>query len=165
MPKRENTLTTELTIPANVTEVSLTLPDGLGFDDWECVGIQLGRMGRACQWWIGDWLNFGARAYGEKYTQAIEATGYDYQTLANFAWVAEKVGVSLRRETLPWSHHKEVAKLDPPGQRRWLEIAENQKLSVSSLRAAMRGAESKPTKVTCPTCGHRVDPNDFKRGV
>ena len=33
--------------------------------------------------WIGDWLNYGERKWGEKYKEALEKTGYDYQTLRN----------------------------------------------------------------------------------
>lgn len=36
----------------------------------------------AVQWWVGDWLNFGERKYGEKYAQGMDATGYAYQTVA-----------------------------------------------------------------------------------
>lgn len=28
------------------------------------------------RWWIGDWLAFGERVYGETYSQAVEATGH-----------------------------------------------------------------------------------------
>jgi hypothetical protein len=78
--------------------------------------VVLGEIGRACQWWIGDWLNYGERAYGEKYAQGMAATGYELQTLTNMAWVAARVEISRRREILSWSHHAEVAALESDEQ-------------------------------------------------
>lgn len=77
-----------------------------------------------------DLLRFGENKYGDKYTNAVDATECDYQTLSNAKPVAEKVEIYRRRENLSWSHHAEVAalplkraeaptsskrKLDPPG--------------------------------------------------
>ncbi|MGH2954666.1 MAG: LmbU family transcriptional regulator, partial [Thermoanaerobaculia bacterium] len=128
---------TDLTL-RGVTETALELPDDLSFEDWQRMGETLGRIGRACQWWIGDWLNFGERAYGEKYTQAIEATGYDYDTLNGFRWVAQEVESVRRRTNLSWSHHREVAALDPPDQEERLDRAEAEGWSVHELRKAVR---------------------------
>ena len=41
-------------------------------------------VAQTVQWWIGDALNFGEQRYGEMYTQAIDETGLDYQTLPNW---------------------------------------------------------------------------------
>lgn len=30
---------------------------------------------------LGDWLNYGERVYGEKYSQAMDATGLDWHPL------------------------------------------------------------------------------------
>jgi hypothetical protein len=49
--------------------------------------------------------------WGEKYDEAI-AIGFEYQTAANAAHVAEKFHFYRRREKLSWSHHAEVAPLD-----------------------------------------------------
>lgn len=121
-----------------ITETAWEPKTELTFDQWETIGRDLGRMGRACQWWIGDWLNFGAPRYGDKYTNAIEITGYDIQTLANMAWVAGRYEPSRRRENLSWSHHAEVATLDPADQDQWLTLAEQQNLGVHKLRAAIK---------------------------
>ena len=44
------------------------------------------------KWCLGDWLNFGAsQKYGEKYDEAIAATGYDYKTLRNAKSICAKV--------------------------------------------------------------------------
>ena len=67
----------------------------------------------AVQWWVGDWINYGEKQYGEAYAQAIEVTGKEYQALADTAWVAGKVEFSLRNENLSFAHHREVASLGP----------------------------------------------------
>lgn len=121
-----------------ITDKSWQPTTELTFNEWAAIGKQLGRAGRACQWWIGDWLNFGAPRYGEKYAQAVEITGYDIQTLANMAWVAGRYTPSRRRENLSWSHHQELATLDEKDQNQWLDIAEQQKLGVHKLRAAIK---------------------------
>ena len=38
--------------------------------------MALARIERGCPWWIGDWMAFGERTYGEKHAQAISPTGY-----------------------------------------------------------------------------------------
>lgn len=124
----------ELTIPGKLSPTALELPGGLTFEDWEAAGARLGEIGRACQWWIGDWLNFGERAYGEKYAQAMEMTGLDYATLADYAYVANNVEPSVRTEGLSWSHHKAVAKLEPGLQELRLEEAATEEWSVAEFR-------------------------------
>jgi len=66
-------------------------------------------MAKSAQWWLGDWVMFGEQRYGEKHAQAIEATGYSYQTIANAKWIAGKFEFSERTENLTWYHHMNVA--------------------------------------------------------
>ncbi len=68
-------------------------------------------------------------AYGETYSQVLDATDYDYETLRDAAWVSRKVGLPCRKDSLSFSHHKEVATLEPADQDEWLAIAENQGLT------------------------------------
>lgn len=79
---------------------------------------------RRGQWWVGDWLNYGERAYGEKYAQAMDVTGLEYDTLSSYRWVAAEIEPCLRKQKLSWSHHKEVAALEPAEQAEWLDRAE-----------------------------------------
>lgn len=92
-------------------------------------------------WWVGDWLNYGERKWGEMYTQAIEVTGLSYQTLRDSKWVAAKVRLSLRRDNLSFSRHKEVAGMPPNDQEAWLYEAEAEGLSREGLRKAIRKAK------------------------
>ena len=63
------------------------------------------------------------RKYGETYTQAIEATGLNYQSVADAKWVAEKYEVSERTENLSWTHHRHAASLPPDTRREVLATA------------------------------------------
>jgi N6-adenosine-specific RNA methylase IME4 len=138
-PNKERTQTAdEIAVAGTWSETALELPENLSFEDWERTGALLGRIGRACQWWIGDWLNFGERKYGEKYSQAMEATGYEYSTLNSFRYVAQQIELVRRRTSLSWSHHETVAALDPPEQDDWLEKAAAEGWSVSELRRQLK---------------------------
>jgi hypothetical protein len=61
-------------------------------------------------------------------------TGYDRQTLMNMVYVASHFEFSRRREGLSWSHHAELAALEPEDQERWLDHSEQERLSVRDLR-------------------------------
>ncbi len=104
------------------------------YETWEQVGQQLSYIERAVHWWIGDWINYGERRYGEMYSQALEETGFTYETLRNDKWVANKIELSCRHDNLSFSHHQEVASLPPEAQKRWLDKAEKESLSVRELR-------------------------------
>ncbi|MBV9688974.1 MAG: hypothetical protein JO202_04600 [Ktedonobacteraceae bacterium] len=75
------------------------------------------------QFWIGDWLNYGERAWGKKYEEALQQTGLDYQTLRDYKWVASHVPLSVRKDTLSFHHHKQVASLDTQQQEHLLTKA------------------------------------------
>jgi DNA methylase len=129
-----------LNIPGCAFEATaLKIEHGMAYDHWQRLGSVLRTVEGAVQWWIGDWCNYGESEYGEKYSQAIEETGYEYQTLANYGYAARQVEVSLRRENVPWSHHLLVAPLSPKEQKKWLDRAEKQKLTHKALRAAIDG--------------------------
>ncbi len=135
-------------------DVSLTLttdgfqftPTGLivegqpTYETWAIVGCKLQYVEGAVHWWIGDWLNYGERAYGETYAQAIEETGHKYQTVANDKYVAGKIEVSHRRENVDWSTHAEVAALPPEQQDYWLDKAEAEGFTRQDLRQHIRSA-------------------------
>lgn len=147
----------------------------LPYEDWLRYGSRLGLAGRNANWWLGDWLRFGSARYGAKYAAASRVTGYDRQSLMNMVYVANRFEFSRRRENLSWSHHAELAALDPEAQDSWLERAGEDSMSVRDLReelAASRTADERrspapdetsadePELITCPHCGHHfaLDP-------
>ncbi|MCW2226998.1 MT-A70 family methyltransferase [Bradyrhizobium elkanii] len=122
----------DLGLPGIVTRVGLDLPTDLDFSAWSEIGNTLRGVEGAIQWWIGDWLNFGEKKYGETYSQAIDATEYTYQSLADAKWVSEKFGFSDRSENLSWTHHRVAAGTPDPGA--LLSLAEQNGWSVRELR-------------------------------
>ncbi|MDA2921099.1 hypothetical protein MYX76_16680 [Desulfobacterota bacterium AH_259_B03_O07] len=73
------------------------------------------------RFWLGDWLNYGERKYGEKYSQALEQTDYEYDTLRKFGYVSDRVEIGNRFPELDWTHHMVVAPLEPKEQIKWHE--------------------------------------------
>jgi hypothetical protein len=131
-------------------------------------------MGQGVAWWIGDWLRYGNLQWGERYARASRIIGYDPQTLMNMAYVASSYPPHERRPNLSWSHHAELAVLEASERRHWMDIAEEQRMSVRCLRQELRrarqnreqaGAASRrgstsghdPEVVRCPQCGFSLD--------
>jgi hypothetical protein len=119
-------------------------PNGLSFtgdlnrQEWNDLGARIGRVGKSIGFMIGDWLNYGERQWGDLYSEAIELTGLDYQTLADYAYVSKRIDFSSRNENLDFSHHKVVAKLKSADeQREWLANAAKHNLSVRRLRRSV----------------------------
>lgn len=141
--------------------------EDLGQAEWRSAGRRLGAIGRCSQWWIGDWIRYGAARWGERYAEAARVTGYDVASLRNMAWVASQFDLSLRSDKLSWSHHVLLAPLEPGEQRRWLARAARERLSVADLRLELRAAGTGETKTesdpagrdrvgVCPHCGHEL---------
>lgn len=124
-----------LGLPGEVRRVGLLLPDGLAFEEWQSIGQTLNSVEGSIQWWVGDWLNYGERKYGEMYSQAMDATERAYQSLANAKYVASRFEFSRRRENLSWGHHSEVAGQTPSDADDILRAADECGWSVKETRA------------------------------
>jgi hypothetical protein len=157
VPRREFTLLAELERVGAVTAVALDLTQAnLSFDRYEAFGRWLGTVGSASKWWIGDWLVFGERLYGEEAAQASEALRLSEDGRQDCLRVALAFPWERRRELLTWWHHRVVAV-------RWLTVeqredlldrAEREGLSTRELweareefRAGSRGAPTEPPVV------------------
>lgn len=143
----------------------------LDHTDWLATGRRLGAIGRCSQWWIGDWIRYGTARWGEKYAEAARVTGYDVASLRNMAWVASRFDLSLRNDKLTWSHHVLLAPLEPEEQRKWLQRASEERLSVADLRLELRAIRDSDSTLSrsaekstdredevavCPHCGHSL---------
>ena len=133
---------------SRMTSAGLRLRPGITFDEWLGIGRGIGGLSRACAWALGDWVNYGERAYGQRYRLAVAATGFDYQTLRNYAWVARSFALSRRRDTLSFQHHAEVAALLEPQQDLWLWRAETEGWSRNELRRQLAAhGRPRPTAI------------------
>ena len=128
-----------LALPGDValSANALTIAQPLDYESWERCGAVLSRMHGATQWWIGDWLNFGEHAYGERYAQAVDEK--QAALWAHFSWVARSVSPCLRKQLLSYHHHEVIAKLEPADQAQWLDKAIAEQWTVREFRAALRG--------------------------
>ena len=121
------------------------------------------------QFYIGDLIIFCNYKFGEDFAQVIDPDRYSVKTLQRFAYIADRVPPGNRREELSYSMHVEVAKLDPDSQAQWLQMAIDDKMTVSDLREAM-GTKAKKEKepriihFPCQHCGadNEVSEDDFK---
>ncbi len=140
-----NSDTGELVSTPLAGQLSVTgyeLPEGLSYDEWAAEGVVLLSMARSCMWWVGDWIRYGERRYGEKYAQAIDATGYSYSTVSKAAWVCGRIPPEDRRIGLDFGHHAKAAGLDPCSREQILNVAEAENLSVRDVEAAVRRAKA-----------------------
>jgi hypothetical protein len=149
-----------------LSDVSWRATEDLSFAEWLENGRRLGLMGRSAGWWIGDWLSYGNHAFGERYARASRITGYDAQTLMNMAYVASRFDVSRRRGMLSWSHHAEIAAMNPDEQDYWLTRAESDRLSVRCMREGIRRERRKQAEEEAPAnahAGEQADPDATDR--
>tara|TARA_R110000868_G_scaffold21307_2_gene88522 strand:- start:3015 stop:3683 length:669 start_codon:yes stop_codon:yes gene_type:complete len=146
-----------------VTAVGWSAAPGLEYDEWVRVGTTLQTIGDAINWWVGDWLNYGERAYGEMYVQAIEVTGWKLDRLQQCKWVAGRVESCTRVQELSYTHHRLVAKLPEEEQAMWLAEAKGwgwrsgelrEALAVDAEKIAVAGMTD---EVPFSGSGHNVD--------
>lgn len=126
----------EVSPKIDLTPTSLTFTEEPSWGEWVDVGRQLQQMGRSWQWWVGDWLAYGEHEWGEKYAQAVEATGKSVETLKRTNWVANRFEERFRHRNLSYSHHEEVAASDH--RHELLGCASRNDWSVAGLRRVRR---------------------------
>jgi hypothetical protein len=135
LPRMAGTLSGNITM---IPKKGLEFSRSTSFDSWLRLGRQLSALSTSSAWCLGDWLLYGIANYEGRYREAIEQTSLDYQTLRNYAWVANRFSLSRRREKLSFGHHTEVAALPTPEQDFWLRKAEELGWSVKRLRQEVR---------------------------
>jgi len=128
----------------------------LPFETVEALFRAAGEIKTAMSFIIGDLLNFAEARYSDRYVQAAEATGLSYSTLTNYASVMRKVAPSRRRESLRFSHHAEVASLEPEEQERWLAQAEERGWTTGELREALADGRAVARAVKQPAARQEV---------
>jgi hypothetical protein len=138
--------------PAGVhlTKSGLTFSRAISIEEWTDFGKNLKKIEAALQWWIGDWLNYGEKKYGNKYTEALQLLEYEEKSLRNISSISKRIEMSRRRDNLSWSHHAEVAVLEPENQTKLLDWAEKEKVSVKELRTEVK-RQNQPKPSPNPT--------------
>lgn len=96
--------------------------------------------------WIGDWWNDARERWPETHDQLVDATGFDVDTLDEYARVARNIPRSRRwiKRGISFSKHQAVAALDTPTQRDILGRAKDEDLNLTAVRAAVRRVRRQP---------------------
>jgi hypothetical protein len=92
---------------------SWSFPASMTQDDWKGAGFSIARVEGAMNWWLGDWWNYGCKAYGDRkeMVESDDWQGPSYNTCANVAYVASTFQSSRRRELVTFGHHAECTSL------------------------------------------------------
>ena len=114
------------------------------FEQWESCGDFIHRSQKAMHFWLGDWVNYGERKWGERYKEVLEKTRYDYQTLRNDKWISSRVPSERRRPDLSFDHHQTVADLPAEEQDELLSTAEEKHLNNETFRKLVKDRELSP---------------------
>jgi len=149
-------------IPADwyeITDTGLVILRAPKIDEWLELGEKLAYIDGSLFYIWGDYLNEGERRYGEMYTQALDESGYKYQTLANAASVTRKIPREyvdphtgeikpLRRpaRVVSPSVHRVLAKFSKGEDDRqghgvideWLKVAETHNLGERAMRKLVK---------------------------
>jgi hypothetical protein len=104
---------------------------------------RLTRQHKRIEWAIGDAINFGETNYPGMYEQWVEQTGLSENTLSTMRWVADRIDPLRRREDVGWSHHREVAPLEPKKQDELLSRAAEKGMTRFELRQAVKSEAEK----------------------
>lgn len=127
----------ELTIHGKTTATSLSLPKNTSDEEWIELGEALGKFERSKMWWVGDWLKHKyPEGYVDRgvYDELEEKTGLARQSMNQALYVSKSVDSCIRIQDLSWEHHHIVAPLPEAQQKKWLERAIKEKLTVRQLR-------------------------------
>lgn len=147
-----------MTVPAvsedyTLSEIGLTLTDpALSYDRFETICYMLGALHEAVRFAIGDAIVQGEHLFGESAYQAFEKFQLSEEAMKEYVRVAQRVPRSRRRKGLSWSHHRAVASLEAPEQKKWLKRAVDEGMSHHDMRAALRNGTAPVDREVCPTC-------------
>jgi len=120
-------------------------------------------MTQSTPFWWGDYLLFCEAYLSDKASQFFPEH-INKKTLQNAMWVCRAIPPDRRRTELEFTHHSEVAALEPNEQKRYLSLAVDEGMSCKELRQAIKGPkEEKPEKeFRCPRCGHAGPKGEFE---
>src|SRR5262245_24495729 len=148
---RKSTADLPVVFPEVAFQQRALISKGMSFERWLELGKILAHIESAVQFYIGDYLNIGEKAYGEKYSQAVDEK--QAQLWTHYAWVARSVAPCLRKHDLSYKHYEAVASLDERDQERWLSKAVKNKWGFTSCasESGFSASQSQSSIGTRPT--------------
>jgi hypothetical protein len=142
--------------PVKSSHTGMRFDPLMTLDSWKSVGRRIAMHSDASCWWLGDWLAFGRKNYGQLYREGVAQTGLEYQTLRNYTVVARAFEWSRRRENLSFQHHAEVSSLSREEQEHWLDRSVENGWSKSELRRQLRARTRDPSEASSGAALHLV---------
>jgi hypothetical protein len=126
--------------------------DVMSFDEWAKEGRRLRAVHNGVLWAVGDWLNFGEAEWGERYTQAVEATGYAQSFLQNVKWVSAKFPVEKRRNgaIVLQPSQRSGHRWNPKQHKAFLTVAEHDGMTTADLRKQVKEAKAAQKRAERP---------------
>jgi hypothetical protein len=143
----------------NATSVGIVLPDGMSQEEWIDAGKQLAKCGAALQWWVGDWLNYGTKQYGEIKSSA-GSIGINYNTANQWARVAAEFEIGRRLPSVPFSHYHTAASHPDKKERNKLLAVTKEgkpKFTVREIKDAIREHKRLNRIRNIPTDGKQIE--------
>lgn len=124
-----------------ITKIGIIETGDPELDDYKALAELITGLHASFKWILADTVILGERAeWGKTYQAVIDSFGREYSTVANWCSVARRFNFSRRREKLSFSHHEALAGIaDDALLEEWLNYCENTGISVSKLRAELRG--------------------------
>ena len=124
-----------------LTEVGIEVHGKPTFEEWQGVGDFIQRTHKAAGFWLADWLRYGdeQKDWRERIEAALDVTDLSEKTLINVRSVA-RIEPARRRADVEFSHHLEVAALEPEEQTEWLDKTAENGWSVRELRLELRAS-------------------------
>lgn len=133
------------------------------FHQWEAVGSFIKRSHKSVKFWQGDWLNYGEDNYPE-WSQYFDESESDSESMRKEKWVAKRIPPERRKPQLSWSHHEEVADLEPEDQDLMFTQAIENKLSIHKFRKLVSTYQMKLDMPELPEADlSPTDPKEFAK--
>lgn len=130
-------MTTE---PRQVVSTHWTQPDFANLEAWTEHGRTIWKESEKLTWELSAWADIGDAKFGAL-KQFCIAHGMNYDRLKHYAQVSRNVPLKNRVDQLTFCHHLEVSLLPEAKQKKWLKRAQDEALTTSQLRAAIREDE------------------------
>lgn len=138
-------------LTTGATETGWVPARELSYEEWTQLGNTLQTIHRLTPMWLGDWLNYGERKYGETYTEALLFTDHSLESLKQYKWVMGAVPPAARRAGLTFTHYRIVARLPVAEQIAWLDQAARQQLGTKQLADKIAGKDRQMIDTTTTT--------------
>lgn len=123
---------------------SLSLPDGVNYDQWLTIGRDLAAKKRSIDWDIGDWITYGRERFPEQIEMALGDVIQDDRILRRIEKTVKAFPPHLRDRRLSFDHHAHVADMPRQEALPLLKRANEEKLPPHRLRieAMLRKVET-----------------------